>query len=94
MNESAFRSVENWGESEKPFVRRAAAVSLIREEKNFIVYYDIQKVLQIAERLMGDKNLFHVRVEKLFGNLRAADAAGFDRLRVTNFNIGDIFQRQ
>ena len=36
-NKTYFKAVKKWGESDKPFVRRASAVSLIREEKNFIV---------------------------------------------------------
>jgi 3-methyladenine DNA glycosylase AlkD len=55
---AAFNATTKWGDADNPFVRRAAAVSLIREEDNFIVYYDIEKVLLRAEKLMGDTDLY------------------------------------
>lgn len=57
-NASVFKVLKKWAKSDKPFVRRAAAVSMIRAEQNYIVYYDIKKVLLMAETLMCDEDLY------------------------------------
>jgi 3-methyladenine DNA glycosylase AlkD len=49
-----FSNVLQWSESNKTYVRRAAAVSLIHSSQSFIVTYDLEKVLIIAEKLKRD----------------------------------------
>jgi len=49
-----FDNVINWTKSNKTYVRRAAAVSLIHSSRGFIVTYDLEKVLKIVEVLKGD----------------------------------------
>ena len=53
-----------WINSERVYVRRAAAVCLIRSGKGFTVTYDIKKILFVVESLKDD---IHPHIQKACG---------------------------
>lgn len=55
-----FENVVNWADSSKTYVRRAAPVSLLQSNRNFVVNCSINKVFAIVEKLKHDKDI-HVQ---------------------------------
>ncbi|MGM0446142.1 MAG: DNA alkylation repair protein [Bacillota bacterium] len=59
-----YKNVIKWSDSKKPYVRRAAPVSLLESTRSFKVNYSFQKVIKIVNKLKDDQ---HYRVQKGVG---------------------------
>ncbi len=55
-----YNNVLKWTESKKPYVRRAAPVSLLESTRSFKVNYSFQKVIKIVNKLKKDEH-YHVQ---------------------------------
>lgn len=55
-----YNNVIKWTDSKKPYVRRAAPVSLLESTRSFKVNYSFQKVIKIVNKLKDDQH-YHVK---------------------------------